>query len=251
MKKVAVLMTTTRNNDLWLKKAITSVLNQNSADLVVHIYLYFDGCVIAPSVANFNGHIHTACSDKQRGMAYGLNRCIANVLKSGIWYDYIARMDDDDLIMPDKFKKQAAFLDCNECYDFCGTRMMFINKDDDTIGYADFGEPLVTENNGRTFFDKNTGVISIVHASVMFKSWILYELLLTYNPLIKKGSDYELWLRLLSYGIRYGLYNEHLYKYRCHNKQLSAAHNNTKAFYNMREGLFNFYKNNQEIFLHY
>jgi glycosyltransferase involved in cell wall biosynthesis len=254
MNKVAVLMSSARYNDEWLLDAVKSVLNENSDDLIVHVYIFFDGCksIYGTSAACdvFQSKIFADSSPQLRGMAYGLNRCIANVLKSGIWYDYIARMDDDDLIIAGKFQKQINFLKTNP-FDFCSTRMLFIDEcynESEPTAYGAFDNKLPALT---TFLSSDKATNHIIHAACMFKSWMLYELLLTYNPLIKKGSEYEVWLRLLSYGVRYGLLDEVLYKYRCHENQLSIIKNETSAFLNMREDIFKFYKNNQEYFLHY
>jgi glycosyltransferase EpsE len=55
-------------------------------------------------------------NERNLGLAASLNRLLE--LASG---EYIARMDGDDVSLPDRFEKQVAFLDRNPAYAFVGS----------------------------------------------------------------------------------------------------------------------------------
>ena len=58
-------------------------------------------------------------SARQQGLAAGLNRLIEVVLQESCW-DYLARMDADDMCLPGRFDKQRRFLDENIEVDILG-----------------------------------------------------------------------------------------------------------------------------------
>jgi len=248
MRKVSVacIMSTTRKNDKWLTEAINSIIQDIGDKISIDIFLYHDGVPYTPMYLNSHGIICMAAS-KRHGVPYSHNRCITEILKSGVWYDYIIRMDDDDISVKGRIQKQIDFLETND-YDFCGTRMSLINEKGDIFewksSYGAFDSTVYDK-----FFNSEKPVNNIIHGSVMFKSWMLYEGILFYNPIFRRGADYELWLRLLSYGMRFGVVDEALYLYRTHGNQVTSI--TDTAFIELHEGIFKFYKNNQKNCLHY
>lgn len=62
------------------------------------------------------------------GLAYALNRGIEIST-----CDLIARMDTDDISLPERFEKQVAFMDANPQTDICGSYAIEIDENDDAF----------------------------------------------------------------------------------------------------------------------
>ena len=96
-----------------------SVLEQTFEDF--ELLLYNDGSNEAASekmrqLARSDARILYLESEKNRGIASGLNRCIEKARGK-----YIARMDGDDLLLRERLEVQVRFLELNGQYDFVGT----------------------------------------------------------------------------------------------------------------------------------
>jgi hypothetical protein len=120
-RKVAVIMSVYKNDASdELKCSIESILNQtHSCDL----YLYCDGLLsseldlIVNKFSSFDNV--TVVRDKvNRGLSHALNYLLDVTVK--LDYDYIARMDSDDISVPVRIEKQVDFLEANPDIDVLG-----------------------------------------------------------------------------------------------------------------------------------
>ena len=220
--KIAVIMSTGGGREQWLRKSIKSILEQ---PYDVDIYISFDGC--EPILfSEKNVKEYKTCV--KGGLAKALNKMLMKVLQSNIEYDYIARMDDDDIMHPDRFKKQIEAMENDKGIDFCGGMLSVIDENDkitnDNWEYARY-------NNDGTIIQKFlNGGCYIAHPTVMFRASMLYDSLdLWYNPLYKELEDYELWFRLLRLKYRYHLIPERLVYYRSHTGQETRRNGEAKA----------------------
>jgi glycosyltransferase involved in cell wall biosynthesis len=132
---------------------------------------------------------------------------LAKALNTGLDYctcDYIARMDTDDISMPERFKKQINILS-NSNIDMCGTNAILINNDGNVVGNKKI-------LNKVTFYSLLKRC-EIIHPSTMFKS-DFFTKFGRYNDSFKKSQDYELWLRASKQGAKIINLNESLIKFR-------------------------------------
>ncbi len=119
----------------------------------------------------------------RKGLSYRLND-ITTLSK----YSFIARMDADDLIAPNKFEKQIRILIDNPNIDLISTNSFSIDKYDTLLGigfksHNDFSKDELLHKKGH----------GIVHPSIMGrKEWFLRN---PYNNNIMIGQDYDLWIR--------------------------------------------------------
>ena len=105
----------------FLKEALTSLFNQTSKDF--DIFIQQDGIIsdgvrrILNSQFNDGKIFYLGKRNENRGLAYSLNELLNLVLDK---YKYIARMDADDISLPERIEKQFEFMEKNSDIDFCG-----------------------------------------------------------------------------------------------------------------------------------
>jgi glycosyltransferase involved in cell wall biosynthesis len=145
---------------------------------------------------------------------------ISNALNKGINDSnsrFIARADDDDLVMKDRFVRQIETMISDRSLLLVGTDAILIDARGENLGklrhpksYSDIREFLLFQN-------------CFVHSSVIFRRDILEEVGL-YRPDLDGIEDYDLWCRMSSRGKVINL-PEYLVKHRIHDKQTTHALN--------------------------
>lgn len=196
------------NADAYLREAIDSVLNQTFRDfeLIVVEDGSTDGSVeILRSVPD--GRLRLISNDANRGLIYSLNRAIA--LARG---KYIARMDADDISLPERLAKQVSFLDNHPEVAVCGTWFRTIGIHDRIHRHPARHEDIVEDL-------LHVGCV-IGHPTVMFRKSAVEEI--QYESAFEHAEDYRLWARLSS---RFKLANipEVCVLYRTHAEQVSES----------------------------
>lgn len=140
----------------------------------------------------------------------GENRRLAarlNQLTKLAKYDFIARMDADDIMAPNRIETLLEILVNNDKYDLASCGTYSIKNDGSFNGYRGADEQNYTFER---LLDKSQGFL---HAGLIArKSW--YERN-TYNELLLLGQDSDLWLRAAKVGdFRAISIKEPLYMYR-------------------------------------
>ena len=112
----------------FVKLAVESILSQTYYDF--DYYIQFDGTIDANVEAYLRGlndeRIKIRARSENKGLAYSLNELLQIVMPKG--YEYIARMDADDISMPDRFEKQLAYLQSNPEVECLGAWAIEINS---------------------------------------------------------------------------------------------------------------------------
>lgn len=185
---VSVVMAT-YNGERFIAEAIQSVLDQTFTDF--EFIIVDDGSIdtTASIIASFNDpRILYLIKETNTGIADSLNLGI-NQAKG----QYIARMDDDDVCMPERFEHQVKFLELNSDIIVCATPVKY-------------DKYLPRELKAETHeYLKMAMLFSnpIVHPSVMIRKHVLSHY--KYNPLKVPSEDYDLWSRLIWEGQFYKL----------------------------------------------
>ena len=123
---------------------------------------------------------------ENRGLIVSLNEMLA-AAKAPL----IARMDCDDISMPDRFARQLAFLESNPAYGVVGTQR--INIDEQGNRLAKEGPHYALDHQQ---FLSIIGKESLLcHASVMMRR-ALVEAVGGYHAAYRHCEDFDLWLRL-------------------------------------------------------
>ena len=242
MSNIAVIMCYCGRNEMWLRQAIYSLKSEKHK---VDIYLHLDGCQRPVSFV-LADNVKVIQSASRLGYANGINKCVLAIAKADKQYDYVARMDDDDISTDDRLDKQVAFLECNKHIDFCGCLLTVIN----TAGSVTDNTWMAQANNGIDWPTRFLqGGCYIANGTVMFRANILYEGHLWYNPLYLVIEDYELWFRLFRQGYKYDLVPERLYLYRVHDGQETQRHSEHGKKMAMASEIHQFYVKNWSKFL--
>lgn len=225
MNKVAVIMSVYRSDHFdHLKVAVESILNQSHRDLF--LFIYRDG----PISNDINSYIEQQCfidsrikyikSDTNNGLAIALNVLIDIVMGDGT-YDYIARMDSDDIARKDRLTKQVEFMNLQLDVDVCGTSCKEFG--------ASFSLPekhLPTTHDELLEFSITR--CPFIHPSVMFRTSV-FSSGIRYPADTTFTEDMALWFLLLMKGYKFANINEILLYYRLNDKTLHRRRGFSKA----------------------
>ena len=121
VSRIAVIMSLYRNDTIeYVKLAVESILNQSYSDF--DFYIQYDGHIkndvdlYLSSLSDTRIHIYKR--DENKGLAKSLNELLSVVMP--LDYQFIARMDADDISIPDRFEKQVNYLQNHQEVDVVG-----------------------------------------------------------------------------------------------------------------------------------
>jgi glycosyltransferase involved in cell wall biosynthesis len=204
IKKLTVLMAV-YNGEKYLKTAIESILCQDFKDF--DFIIIDDGSLDnTHSIINqFNdSRIKYFKNKKNIGLSASLNYGIE--LASS---EFIARMDADDISLPNRLSKQIKFLEDHDEYGLVGS---WIQELDSKKIYKYPSNNFAIKN---TFLSQNC----IAHPTVMFRKSEMIKYGLQYDTEFKYAQDYDLWIRCQKH-FKIGNIEEVLLLYRTHENQM-------------------------------
>ena len=188
---LAVIMSLYKNDRLEIVKlAVESILSQTYKDF--DYYIQFDGAIDASVEVYLRGlkdeRIKISARSENKGLAYSLNELLQIVMPKG--YEYIARMDADDISMPDRFEKQLAYLETHKDIDCLGGA---INEIDETGGDRNKITRYPCDPvEARRFFSKRNPV---AHPTVMMRRSIFDKAGCYYPTDFVRNEDTMLWYK--------------------------------------------------------
>lgn len=191
-------------NQVELLQAVNSILAQTLKDF--EFIIYDDGSVekSAEYIRNLiylDRRIRVIRNEENMGLAFSLNQCIGEARGK-----YLARMDADDISLPDRLKREVDFLERHAEYAWVGSNAGVF--DNETI----WGTLVMAkEPNQYNFLPFSP----FIHPTVMFRRELFaggggYEV----AQETLRCEDYELFLRLYQQGLRGYNLQEELLLYR-------------------------------------
>lgn len=202
--KVTVLMSV-YNGKKYLREAIDSILNQTFNEF--EFLIINDGSTDRTDeiLRSYDDHrIKIIKNETNIGLTKSLN--IGLRMAKG---EYVARMDADDVSMPERLEKEVNFLDQNRNVGLVGSFALQIDEDGNILRILER-----SVNNSaikRGLLEKYN---QFWHGSVMFRKECI-ERVGNYREEFQAAQDYDLWLRIAD---QYEVANipEGLYKMRFH-----------------------------------
>ena len=173
------------NSEEWLRPAIDSVLNQTFRDFE---FLIMNDASTDGSLEIIKSYRDDRIRLIDREKNIGLQKNLfdgMNIARG----EYIARMDSDDICLPERFVEQVKFMDAHPDIGMCGS------------WYRTFGagDPL-TDKPPTDPDDIRANMLfytSFAHPTVMLRKSLFNTFHLNYNTDIRYCEDYELWSRCL------------------------------------------------------
>jgi glycosyltransferase involved in cell wall biosynthesis len=194
------------NSEHYIREAIESILNQTFTDFQ---FLIIDDASTDQTISIINSYKDPRIDLIEKVKNTGYTKSLNLGLKKARG-KYIARMDSDDISLPERFEKQVAFLESNLDYVLCGTSYSILGEDRIIAVPNSFEEIKFNLLRGNC----------IAHPTVMLRNEVLLKHGLKYNPKMEPSEDYDLWVQLLSKGKLHNL-KEDLLLYRMHNSSVS------------------------------
>jgi len=182
--KVSVVMSV-YNGEKYLREAIESILNQSFREF--EFIIVNDGSTDKTTeiIGSYNdSRIAIINNEKNIGLTKSLNKGL-KIVKG----EYVARMDADDISLPERLEKQVKFLDSHKNVGLVGAPPILI--DERGNGLRLIKMKTKSEEIKKGLWKGN----QFCHGSVMFRKECL-EKAGFYREEFKTAQDYDLWLRI-------------------------------------------------------
>lgn len=193
------------NAEETLHEAIDSIIAQTYQNWE---FVICDDCstdntysIIQEYSEKFPGKFIIIRNEQNSKLAYSLNHCL-EYCKG----EYIARMDGDDISVPERFQNQVDFLNKHPDFAVVGTAMTPFDENGERRPRTKKGYPVATDLRYSPVFN---------HATIMMRK-SCYDALNGYlvSPMTLRTQDYELWFRFFKAGFKGYNMPEPLYKVR-------------------------------------
>lgn len=204
------------NVEKYVEESLNSILNQTYRNLEI---IAINDCStdhtgeILQQMANLDPRIKIVDNEENLKLIKTLNKGVT--LCSG---EYIARMDADDIALPERIEKEVAFLESNRDHDIVST-LFYAFPSDNPKKKALHHNPIRHEELRAYMLFKS----GICHPAVMIRKRIFTELGLKFEAEYLHVEDYALWSQAI-YKTKIANINEGLLLYRVHQLQISTMH---------------------------
>lgn len=176
----------TYNDERYIKESVMSILNQT--------YPYFELIIVNDGSTDSTADIIKGIKDERIVFVDKPNTGLADSLNVGISlakYEWIARMDGDDIAFPERFERQVAQIDDNT--DIIGTSAISI----DAKSGKELSLLLMKATKREILRNLKLGKPVFVHPTVLIRKSLL-DKLKGYDRNFRKAQDTDLWFRMSS-----------------------------------------------------
>jgi glycosyltransferase involved in cell wall biosynthesis len=205
----------------FLMEAIESILNQtyqNFEFIIVDDASTDNSFNVINYYAKIDKRIKPLRNKKNLGIAKTINKALSHVKGQ-----FIARMDADDIAMPNRLEKQVEFLINNPEIGVLGSQMFEINEKNIITNVRKV--PLTNKNIKKNLFITQT----IQNPTLMVNKKNIPEGILTYDPKFSPVDDLDVFFKLARY-TKFANLPNYLIFYRKH-KSNSSLKNIRKTFF--------------------
>ena len=196
------------NAEKYISEAIDSILAQTFRD--------FEFIIINDASTDSTKEIIKSYTDPRIKLINNeQNRGIAKSLNIGLAIahgKYIARMDSDDIALPERFQIQFDFMEQHPDIDICGSWVKTFGDKEELLQRFQSHEQI----RDATFF-----YCPLIHPSTIFKTNLNFE----YSSEFPRAEDYDLWCKKINEW-KFANIPEVLILYRIHENQVGKAHKN-------------------------
>lgn len=205
-----------------ISKAVESMTNQDYPKLEIIIAddsTAAETITLLDELAKGDNRIKIVREAERMGFVSALNHAMK--LANG---ELIARMDGDDVSLPDRISKQVAYALSHPDVDLFGGSMYIINEEGDVMSERNY--PTTESKIIRMFLFRSP----FAHPTIMFRRHII-DSGIYYDPEYKKAEDIDFYMRLLKKGFHFGNIPDKILKYRIAGN-LSDKRNREQWMYN-------------------
>lgn len=207
MPRITVLMPV-YNAEKYLKEAVESILTQTFTDFE---FLIIDDGSTDKSIEVVNSYddnrIRLVKNMRNMGISKTLNKGVK--LASA---DLIARMDADDISLPERLEKQLAFMERNPEYAMLSSNVEKINEKGESLGHYN-------PNPRILYFYLVFHCFGIYHPTVMYRKEAVLDVGMYPET---HSEDYRLWIKLIR-NYRFSYVRDILLKYRISDYSISQS----------------------------
>lgn len=199
------------NAERYIALAIESILRQTFADyelIIINESTDRSGAILA-EYASLDSRIRVV-SHERRGLVCALNEGLDCARGK-----YIARMDSDDISLPERFERQIGLLEGSHG-DICGCHYFVVNEN------GKYDRLITVPLEKRSLLLYLALGVPFAHGSVMMRTSFLKNNGLRYGQGSIHSEDKFLWIQLFNGGAKFVNVDEPLYKYRVSSTALST-----------------------------
>ena len=200
MKQFSIITSVYKNDKPeFVRVALDSMLVNQSVK-PSEIVLVQDGPV-PDELSNLLSEYETKYPEVMNIIRLEKNSGLGNALKIGTEtakYDIVARMDSDDICLPNRFEKQLEYLEQHPDVDIVGGQMTeFIGEPKNIVGQR------VVPTDNEAIYEYMKSRCALNHVTVMFRK----------EAVLRVGNyqdwfwneDYYLWVRMMAGGCKFGM----------------------------------------------
>ena len=210
--KISLIMSVYNGED-YLAETVESVLCQTFTEwefIIINDCSTDNTSKILAEYASKDARVKVHTNETNLRLPSSLNKALS--LAEG---KYIARMDADDICMPDRLQKQYDFMEANPNVDLSSCR--FLTLKNGVYSSGGCGGKGDSESIKALLLVTNP----ILHPGIIAKADVIKEL--RYDKNFTCTEDMELWTRFVLNNKRVEILSEYLMIYRLHDKQITET----------------------------
>lgn len=219
--KISVLMSAYNEPLKWLSQSVDSILQQTFKDFEFIIICdnpyYGQGTQLLKDYAEKDKRITLIINEENIGLTKSLNKGLA--IAKG---DYIARMDADDISMPNRLEKQFKYMESHPDVIVLGCMIKRFGQTQhwhpqEAVYFSD------EDLKAQMLFGN-----CIAHPTAIIRNKVLTSNQITYDENYRHSQDYRLWEQLMAYG-KFAKLKDVLLKYRVSEQQITKSNSSSQG----------------------